>query len=679
MILTRRILSCFVAALILVGAAKESSAQKSSPEALNVYSDAASFQNNGAFDLAVDEWEKFLKKFPEDPLAPKAQHYLGVCNMALKPPKYDKAEAAFAAIVKNHPKFEEIEQAYFNLGWCQFSQAQAGKAALYDKAAKTFEALIKAHPDGKVLDKTLYYYGDSLYNQNKKKEAIAGYAQLVSNEKLAKSSLRKDAVYALGVTHEELGQYADAGKAYDIFLTEFADDAYATEVRMRKAETILQDGKYEQAGKIFGEAAASEGFNLVDHALFRQAFCVAKLDKFKEAGDIYGRVASEFKDSVNAKDAAIEAARCYYRGQVFDKASTWLQATLAAGGSGAPEAAHWLCKIHLKNGEPAKAEELATQTLPKAAESKFLVNLLMDQADAVFETPSKRGAAYDLFVKIASEHADHELAPQALYNAAFTALDQKKYDDATKNGAAFLEKYADHQLTADVKYVGAESNLQLAKHADAEAGFRDLVTKHTDHSHLEQWRVRLGLCLYLQKKYADTIEALQGVIGEIKAPDQLAEGQFLIGSSNFYQDKFAPAITAYNASLAANAKWRQADETMLFLSRAYRKQNKLDEAIAAVKKLIADFPQSGLLDRAHYRYGEYSYTKGDYPTAISEYNQVPTKWPQSIYAPYALYGKGWSELKKTDYANAEVKLYEPDWRACRPSVDSRCAIRARDV
>src|SRR5688572_18321559 len=56
----------------------------SSPEALQLYRDAASFQNNKAFELAVEEWQKFLKNHPKDPLAAKAQHYLGVCQLQLK-------------------------------------------------------------------------------------------------------------------------------------------------------------------------------------------------------------------------------------------------------------------------------------------------------------------------------------------------------------------------------------------------------------------------------------------------------------------------------------------------------------------------------------------------------------------------------------------------------------------
>src|SRR4051812_25661366 len=65
----------------------------SSSEAVLAYRDAANFQNNGAFDIAAEEWQNFLKRFPNDPLAAKAQHYLGVCQLQLK--QHEAAAASF--------------------------------------------------------------------------------------------------------------------------------------------------------------------------------------------------------------------------------------------------------------------------------------------------------------------------------------------------------------------------------------------------------------------------------------------------------------------------------------------------------------------------------------------------------------------------------------------------------
>ena len=86
---------------------------------------AAALQNKELWDLASDEWKKFLEKYPKDPRADAAQHYLGTCYMKSK--KFDEALAAFNAVLKDYPTFKKIEDTYLNLGITQFSAARDGK------------------------------------------------------------------------------------------------------------------------------------------------------------------------------------------------------------------------------------------------------------------------------------------------------------------------------------------------------------------------------------------------------------------------------------------------------------------------------------------------------------------------------------------------------------------------
>src|SRR4029079_14344758 len=126
--MVRRLLAVIVAAAMILPAertfAQEKAAEGASSEAVLAYREAANFQNNGAFEIAAEEWQKFLKNHPKDPLAPKAQHYLGVCQLQLK--QYAAAAASFEAVVKDHPKFELLEDALFDLGSSQYALAAAG-------------------------------------------------------------------------------------------------------------------------------------------------------------------------------------------------------------------------------------------------------------------------------------------------------------------------------------------------------------------------------------------------------------------------------------------------------------------------------------------------------------------------------------------------------------------------
>ncbi|HEV3136324.1 MAG TPA: tetratricopeptide repeat protein, partial [Pirellulales bacterium] len=76
--------------------------QKSLPAAVRQFRDCAAFQDRGVYDLAADEWETFLKRFPQDPLAAKAHHYLGMCRLLLK--QYDAAATAFKFTIETYPK-----------------------------------------------------------------------------------------------------------------------------------------------------------------------------------------------------------------------------------------------------------------------------------------------------------------------------------------------------------------------------------------------------------------------------------------------------------------------------------------------------------------------------------------------------------------------------------------------
>lgn len=621
---------------------------ESPKEALNVYSDAAGFQNNGQFDLAAEEWEKFLKRFPTDTLANKARYYAGVCQQQLK--AYDKAAAHYEAVLKADPKFELAEDAMMNLGWCRYSQGKAGQGDMYGKAADSFAQLIKSFDKGKFVDQALWFLGETLYAQGKKPEAIAAYRKLVEDQD--KSLRRPDALYAWGATHEELKQFKEAGEVYDRFLKEFDSHALATEVRMHKAETLLQAGDAAAAEKLLGEVAAVQGFAFADHATFRQAFCAAQQKKYSEAGNLYAKLSTDFPQSAYLKEAAVSAGRSFYNANELGESAKWFQKVIDSDPANAVEAAHWLCRIYLTNKESPKAVELAAKILPNAGESPYTVALKLDQADALYVHDEWRADSLDKYIAIVNEHANHELAPQALYYAGFTAMELQKYDQGLKLAGDFLGKYPQDRFLPDAKYVAADCQLKLNQYAEAETGYRDLLKNYANHSELNTWRVRLGLVLYLQKKYPEAVTWLQGVVAELKLPDQVAESQFILGVSQFHQNQFEPAVQALAAALAADPQWRQADEALLYLSRAQRGLKQLDAAKTSAAKLISEFPQSNLLDHAHFRLGEYNYAAGDYAAATAAYDIVLTKWPESTFAPYAFYGKGWSLLKAGQFAPA---------------------------
>jgi len=582
-------------------------AQDSDPAAVAIYTDAANLQNNGAYQLALEDWKKFVAKYPTDPLRPKAEYYLGVCALQLK--KWSEAEAAFDAVIKNHPKFDDREVVYLNLGWSQYNEAQglaAGEAqvAAYQKAADSFTAMLKEFPPGKgqKADQALYFQGEALYRKGDKEGAVAAYSTLT--KQFAESSLRADSLYAQGVTLEELGKYDAAAPVYDTFLTEFPESELATEVKMRKAETILQDAlktegdganaKFTSAAALFAEAAAVEGFVSRDHALMRQAVALGRKGDVAAAADIYAKVATDFPQSSNAPIAMHEAAKGYYNAEKLDLASEWCAKVIAGGGENAGEAAHWASKIARDKEQFAEAKKIAVDAIKNFPDSKFLVWLKIDEAEALDRIEGSREESMQKFLAISTEHKDSPLAPQALYSGAHIAMNLGKLSEAVASADEFLKTYPENTFKTDVLKVLAESHYLLgAKQSLAAKGQPDAVKM---------------------------------------------------------QAAYAKAIPEYQAAIGVETDWAGKEGALLELAYAQYQTKKIDDAIKTIVKVKADFPESKDLYKAHYRHGEFLYAKGDNENAIKEYDASLAASPDSAYAPFAYYNRGWAQMNLKDYA-----------------------------
>lgn len=63
----------------------------------------------GNYELAIEEFKEFLKRFPKAELADKAQYYIGECYYAKK--QYAQALEEFDKLISNYPKSDKIPAA----------------------------------------------------------------------------------------------------------------------------------------------------------------------------------------------------------------------------------------------------------------------------------------------------------------------------------------------------------------------------------------------------------------------------------------------------------------------------------------------------------------------------------------------------------------------------------------
>ncbi|MCS7303774.1 MAG: tetratricopeptide repeat protein [Thermoguttaceae bacterium] len=626
-----------------------SSGEAGTEEADRLYATAVALQNRGSYDLAAEEWTKFLQDHPNDPRSDRATHYLGICYLKLQKPQ--EAIAAFKKVLQQYPQSQIARDSLRLLGLAEYTAGRSGKPELLRAAAETLRLYLEQNPNAPQAPEALYYRGECFYALGQKKEAAELYQAFLN--RYSDHSLTPEVLYALGTAQQEMDQLEAAAKTYDLFLQRFKNHPLAPEIILRRGETLFAQQQYEAAAQWFAAAAQAKDFPLVDYALFRQAAALVQQKKYTEAAGVYVQLTERFPQSKYLTQSLVWGGRCLYLAGQYPQAQTLLEKAVGKGGQEGLEGAHWLARTLLKQGKPSEALAVVQKALGQAEQTTLAAQLAMDHADILYEIPDRRKEAALLYATVATKFPQDPLASQALYMATLSAVETQQFPAALQYAKSFLERFSQHELTPDVLQLAAESHLQLQQYPEAEKLYREALAKAGDKA-LLLWKVRYALVLLLCKKYQEAVGLLQPLIGQIQEKALLAEAYYVLGASLLELKQPAQAIQALQNALQTDPQWRQADETLLCLAHAYWMADKRTEAKQTLQKFLQDFPKSRLLDRAHYWLAEYLYAEKDYPAAVAQYQKVLDQWAEGPMASVALYGLGWARLMAAQYPEAEA-------------------------
>jgi cellulose synthase operon protein C len=618
-------------------------------KAMALYADAANFQTNGALELAIEGWTKFLTKYPDEPFASKAAHYLGVCYMQQATPDYPAAIGAFEKAVKD-AKSELREESLVNLGWCQYAAAGEGEQqdkARLQSAMETFRTLLKEKPASKFADRALFYGGEAAYALGNAKDAIAFYDKLIAMESAKDSPLRCATFYARGVALEDLQKLDDAVVSYRQLIDGCKDDRLLVDARVRVGDVYIQQKKFAEAAQEFAAVAAGTSDD-VPYALVRQAFSAVQAGKPQDAAALYERLLKEFPESPYTASATLASAQSVYRAGDMDEAEKRFTRVLSQKDpNSATEAAHWLSMIALKKGNAKSAMEIAQKQIDAGAAGEYAPMLKMDLAEAMMMVSDKVADAQKLFLSIYQSAPQDAQAPRALYNAAFASLQLGQTKEASELAEQFLTKFKDSPLSTDIRYIVAESKLMGGAHADAAAAYQTLLQDPATEKNVQRplWILRAGMASFLASKNDDAIKLLSDNLKVTAAPAQLAEAKYIIGASHLAAGRPNDAVTAFRESLKSDPKWMKADETTLLLGQAVLASGNADEASKVWDGLTKSFPQSSRAGQARYRIAQLAARSGSHDAAAKEYETVIKTGTDASLTPLALYGLGWNLLQ----------------------------------
>jgi TolA-binding protein len=512
---TRRLASIgLVVALMQLGATRALDAQTAphsepagyrllanSPEAAHVYNAASEAQNAARFEAALVLWTSFLDRYPLDPLAARARFFRGVCR--LKTRDLAGATSDLETVLKagESPLFEA---AMINLAWCTFTGATDHDQDQLTMAQTQLARYLARFPNGQFVDQALFYHAECLYREDQIEQAATTYRRLV--DKFPQSAYRPAALYALGIACQDLRRHDEALSAFDTFLTESPHHELRVEVLMRKADSLAANRDWEDAAALFAHVAEADRYPLADYSLFRQAMCFEELSRHAEASALYRQVVDRFPTSQYAAAAGIATARTAYRAGHEREALTGLESAARGSGPAALEAAHWLARTLLDQGRVEQAIEHLEKAIHRATNHPIRPYLELDLADARSHTSGPSPDILAIYAAVANDSTDAAVVARALYGAARTAQQLKKFEEAEQFARRFAADHSDHALLPEVNQILVESLAACGRRVEALRLLETMIAANPQHANTAVWYLRLAELRHVQGMHAEALE-----------------------------------------------------------------------------------------------------------------------------------------------------------------------------
>lgn len=643
------------------------------PEAAELAEQATQAQDAGDYRLATERWEKLISEYPDAPFIGKAHHFLGLCWIELR--RFELANPQFEQAIRKSTAADAnwLPQAWLYLGFTQFQQG-IGNLSDPDPAVQkeaniwlttsteTFADLIKRFPEFEDVDQASFFQATAYRNLERLDEAIGSLETML---KYPEPRFKLPGLLLAGQIRDQQGLPDQAIGYYDRFreATGETGDARLVEVElshgkalMTRASQQLKEGlaadaiaSYRDAEARFArlETMTSGGSGEIDSSIqearYQRAFCLANLDRKPEAASLFASLGSEAGSRFRL-ESLLNAGRLYQELGELDQAISSLRSAADLDGPAAAEGAVQLTEAYLANAQPDLAFQTAEAWIARKPPARTLPFLMNYRAEAAYKIDSLRDQSPDLFLQLADQFPSHSLAAAALYNAAFGHFQLNQHAEAVKLVDRLAVSYPDSEFLPESLEIKADC-LLLTDETAAESLFADLIQRFPQHKNFNRWLLREGVAKFIRGDYQSSIDFLLPRIEQFSEPRQIAEAYHWLGLNEFYLERYPEAAEHLQRSLELGEPWRSTDETLLTLGQCELKNNRPAAAQSALQRLIEEYPNSPVIDRAHFFLGEIAFAAEQYLPAFESFSLIHNQSTNRELIPLALFNSGWSLVK----------------------------------
>ncbi|MBX6313443.1 MAG: tetratricopeptide repeat protein [Isosphaeraceae bacterium] len=563
------------------------------PETLNF---ANGLLRDRRYDLAAEEYERFLKEGPRGPETADAHFGLAEARLALG--QYKEARRQYEEFLRLAPRHPNAPTAWYRVGETAYmlGDLAAARAALgtytegdpkhryqdlawtylgdvcfalkdLPAARRAFEQALRSYPEGRLADRARYGLARTLAGQGETDRALTLFNTLVERGDRAWA---EKAQYQIGEVRAAAGQYAEAVSAYEALEQAAPRSPLIPEARLHKAECLARLNRRDEAEALLRPLAA----NAPPHLAVRAAYALG--------------------------------ASQWDRNQQAEALATW---------------------------EDALGRFPGTPLTPM---------LLYRSAEALFQQ-GRTDEARARFLKLVEDYPKDPWADDALLRAARIALDRHEAAAAQALAAQFEAQFPGNPLRADARLIEGQAALMAGQPKEAIGLLKALLAEDRPSIETAQAaRYYLGLA-YRADGQADKSEQVLAELAKTPGGAAASGAQFQVGQSHFRAHRYAEAADALEKFLAARPTGAVVAHALAYLAVAHAELGHDAPSRAALNRLASEFPKSEPLTWAHLSLGKIALAGKQYDRAVELLRPVAEEAVAKYKVP-ALADLGWALL-----------------------------------
>ncbi|WP_169577931.1 tetratricopeptide repeat protein [Salisaeta longa] len=641
-------------------------AQQAAPTAEAVYSQATSFYDQQLYLQAIDRLAQFRARYPEHVLVPEALYQQAKANLALE--RQQQALALFRQLQQQYPGHPKAQEAQLSMAQYLIDQGNVarGRSMLQEVASSGQPALAA---------RALYTLGTMAQDAGRYAQALGYYQQVT--QQYPQSPVAPAAYYAQGVTQVQLERYEAAAQSLEAVARRYPQSQYVQTIGTALAEVYYELGQYQRVvDELLGRLPQLQGEAKM-RAYFFLAEAYNQLRQPQNARVYYDRVLAQGPSSDYHRPALVGMGwNAHFQGQHAQAAQYFMRA--AAGHTDARAArATYQAAVNYELAGQAQEALQAFQTVVRQWPQHRLVSqaryevgylqykqgnyaaaarALQQVVEAPGETAPTGEALYllgnalvaqgqlDAALKRYNQAIARNAAPDSLreeirFHKAWTLYQNGRYAEAAPAFVSVAQTAPrSQQRREDALFWSAESFFQTEQYRRALEQANQYLQQYPNGRHATAAYYVLAWTYFKQGRYREAIPAFQAFLNRQpptgKVP-YVQDARLRLGDSHYALKQYDAAMQAYQKVRGAGGDYAQYQ-----IGQAHYFADQPQEAIAAFRTLVQQYPQSPWRPEALYRIGQIQFEQSSYQEAIAVYRRLIEAYPQSQRAALAQYGIG---------------------------------------